>query len=90
MVCHTAKIKPDVHPRWFGYSFNPGLRRLKQYQEIGSAFVPIGHENEISIHFKSLGYYMSVLEHGAVRHLGRNERCVIPNIIAPLRALKNG
>ena len=64
-------IAPDVHERWFGYSFNPGLRRYKQFDEIGKSFAAIGHENEISMHFKKLGYYMVVLEDGAVRHLGR-------------------
>ncbi len=77
-------IDPSVHDRWFGYSFNPGLRRMQQYQEVGSAFVPIGHENEISMHFKALGYYMSVLEHGAVRHLGRRRTVRDPKHYRPI------
>lgn len=64
-------IDPNVHPSWFGYSFNPGLRRMKEFHECGRSFAAIGHENEISIHFKKKGYAMAILENGAVRHLGR-------------------
>jgi len=72
-------IAPDVHPRWFGYSFNPGLRRVAQYEEAGRNFNAIGHENEISIFFKDLGYMMCVLEQGAVRHLGHRRTVRDPN-----------
>ena len=29
------QAKPTLHPEYFGYSFNPGLRRLSDYQRIG-------------------------------------------------------
>ncbi len=81
-------INPDVHPRWFGYSFNPGLRRLAQYSESGSNFAAIGHENEISIFFKKRGYAMGVLEHGAVRHLGRRRTVRDPKHYRPITRIE--
>lgn len=81
-------IAPDVHPRWFGYSFNPGLRRKAQYDEIGNSFSAIGHENEISMHFKKLGYYMCVLERGAVRHLGRRRTVRDPVHYRPITRIE--
>jgi len=81
-------IAPDVHPRWLGYSFNPGLRRYAQFEEIGKSFAAIGHENEISIHFKTLGYYMSVLENGAVKHLGRRRTVRDPKHYRPITRIE--
>ena len=61
-------------PEWFGMSFNPGLRRLKDYQRIG-AYAEIGEEKNLSLHYKELGYRMVMLEDGGVFHLG-NKRMV--------------
>lgn len=56
-------------PDWFGMSFNPGLRRLKDYQRVGT-YSDIGEEKNLSIHYKRLGYRMIMLEDGGVFHLG--------------------
>lgn len=55
---------------WNGFSFNPGLRRLSDYERIGS-YASVGErEAAISQRYKDLGYYATILEHGAVRHIG--------------------
>jgi hypothetical protein len=61
-------------PEWFGMSFNPGLRRLRDYQKVG-AYSAIGEEKNLSLHYKALGYRMLMLEDGGVYHLG-NDRTV--------------
>jgi len=61
-------------PEWFGMSFNPGLRRLRDYRRVG-AYTAIGEEKNLSLHYKALGYRMLMLEDGGVYHLG-NDRTV--------------
>ena len=68
------RMSSASRPDWFGMSFNPGLRRLKDYQRIGS-YVAIGEEKNLSRYYKSLGYRMVMLEDGGVFHLG-NKRTV--------------
>ena len=58
-------------PEWFGMSFNPGLRRLRDYRRVGS-YTAIGEEKNLSLHYKALGYRMIMLEDGGVFHLGNN------------------
>ena len=60
---------PALHPEYFSYSFNPGLRRLRDYEKIGP-FAPLGHEPDISYVFKKAGFRMAGLENPAVRHIG--------------------
>ncbi len=72
--CHGIsfrRMSSASHPEWFGMSFNPGLRRLKDYRRVGS-YVAIGEEKNLSVHYKSLGYRMVMLEDGGVFHLGNN------------------
>lgn len=68
------RMSSASRPDWFGMSFNPGLRRLKDYQRIGS-YTEIGEEKNLSRHYKMLGYRMVMLEDGGVYHLG-NRRTV--------------
>ncbi|MES1926322.1 glycosyl transferase [Salinisphaera sp. T31B1] len=60
---------------WHGFTFNPGLRRLSDYQRI-QPFTAVGHEYEINKRYWELGYHAAILERGAVEHLGhrRSER----------------
>ena len=81
-------IDPDIHPRWFGYSFNPGLRRRKEYQDCGSSFSDIGHENEISMFFKEKGYSMTTLNDPAVRHLGHRRTVRDPKHFRPITRIE--
>jgi hypothetical protein len=60
---------PALHPEYFSYSFNPGLRRLRDYEKFGP-FAPLGHEPDISYVFKKAGFRMAGLENPAVRHIG--------------------
>lgn len=63
------------HPEYFGYSFNPGLRRMSDYDRIGP-FASFSGERQISYCFKKLGYTMGYLEKACVTHIG-DERHVI-------------
>ena len=68
------RADPSLHPEYFGYSFNPGLRRTSDYRRLGP-FASYSGEREISYCFKRLGYTMAYLEHACVTHIG-NERHV--------------
>ena len=60
---------PTLHPEYFSYSFNPGLRRISDFRK----FAPmhqLGREEDVSYRFKQDGYWMANLEHPAVRHIG--------------------
>jgi hypothetical protein len=63
----------------YGFSFNPGLRRLKDYQII-APFNKIGHEVDIGLKYEKMNYHAVILEQSAVEHIGW-ERHVIDNTI---------
>jgi hypothetical protein len=63
------QIPADAHPLWFGYSFNPGLRRRDDYLSLPS-FGSVGHEADVSLHFKKRGMSMAVLEEPFYTHIG--------------------
>lgn len=54
---------------WYGFTFNPGLRRLADYQRI-APFEAVGHELQINHAYQKLGFHGVVLEEGAARHIG--------------------
>jgi hypothetical protein len=60
---------PLAHPEYFGYSFNPGMRRLSDYLRFGPLQDYQG-EREVSYCFRQLGYYYVSLIPAAVRHSG--------------------
>jgi len=62
-------LDPSRHPEYFSYCFNPGLRRLCDYQKF-APFASIGHESDISYAFKAKGYAIYNLEKSAVHHIG--------------------
>ena len=68
----------DAHPLWGGYSFNPGLRRLGDWRQLGS-FAALGLEAGASAWFKARGMRCAYLEEpayettGQLRHV-RNAR----------------
>ena len=62
-------LDPSLHPEYFSYSFNPGLRRLSDIRALGS-LAAIGHEPDVSFAFKQRGMRMANLQHPAVRHIG--------------------
>ncbi|HRO02923.1 MAG TPA: hypothetical protein PLS69_04895, partial [Terricaulis sp.] len=62
-------LDPALHPEYFSYSFNPGLRRLADIRALGS-LAAIGHEPDVSYAFKQRGMRMANLQEPAVRHIG--------------------
>jgi hypothetical protein len=63
------EMDPRLHPEYFSYSFNPGLRRLADYRRLGP-FASIGGEADISYAFKTAGFRIANLEAPAVCHIG--------------------
>ncbi len=61
---------------WGGFTWNPGLRRLADYNRIGPFSRKMGgevdmHESDVSFKCMELGYRGVILdEEGYVRHLG--------------------
>jgi hypothetical protein len=70
-------IPPEADPLWFGYSFNPGLRRTAELRGLGDLRA-IGHECDLSRHFKARGMTMAVLDEGAALHLGEGRHVADP------------
>lgn len=62
-------LDPALHPEYFSYSFNPGLRRVADIRALGS-LAAIGHEPDVSYAFKQRGMRMANLQQPAVRHIG--------------------
>lgn len=68
-------LAPSFDQVWNGFTFNPGLRRLSDYEAIGSFTAvltgAIHFEAEISLAYGALGYRAVILDEvGYVRHLG--------------------
>lgn len=59
-----------------GMHFNPGLRRLSDYQVVGpyAAFGAKADETRVSKGYKTRGYWVAVLAEPAVRHIGEGRR----------------
>ncbi len=64
-------LDPKLHPEYFSYCFNPGLRRMSDYHALGP-FTPMGHEADVSWAFKQHGFAIANLETPAVRHIGED------------------
>lgn len=60
---------PKSHPEYFGYSFNPGLRRLEDFKKT-PAINSFKSEADVSLNFKQRGFYLAYLENAAVQHIG--------------------
>ncbi len=63
------RSSPGLHEKYFGYGYNPGLRRLEDYKRI-APIADIGNDILVSWVFKQLGFYSIHLEIPAVVHLG--------------------
>ncbi|MDP2242729.1 glycosyltransferase family 2 protein [Pseudomonas sp.] len=64
-------------PDWQGFSFNPGLRRLADYQRL-APYAEKGGEKRLSIDYAELGLTAMVLEGDAVLHTGFEAHVVVP------------
>ena len=56
---------------WHGFSWNPGLRRKKDYDLIGSYKI-YGEESGVGRKYKELGFVAACLEKQYCRHIGTN------------------
>ncbi|WP_353158301.1 glycosyl transferase [Salinisphaera shabanensis] len=65
------EVLPKVSHKetWYGFTFNPGLRRRVDYERI-KPFAAVGHELQINYRYHELGFHGVVLEEGATRHIG--------------------
>lgn len=65
--------------RWHGFSFNPGLKRMSDYEKVGKSYEAItsnltldagNSEAEIGCVYKDLGYRAMIAKEGFVKHIG--------------------
>lgn len=76
---NSNKLKIN-HKGWHGFTFNPTVKRLSDYQRIGSYSavtifdpkIPGKSEKEIGQVYKDLGYIALLSKHGYTKHLGWN------------------
>jgi hypothetical protein len=85
---------------WHGFGFNPGLRRLEDYERVGPFVDRVGsspgtalrREEQIGKIFKEMGFYAVVLVgsqgRGYVRHTGANRHIDDPTLIRINRSLR--
>ena len=66
------KVFPGFEGIWHGFSFNPGLRRQKDYLKIGK-YAKYSSEANISYKYNKENYYAIVLEQSAVKHIGSTQ-----------------
>jgi glycosyl transferase family 2 len=90
---HIAYRRPNpwLDLVWFGYSFNPGLRRLSDYRSLGS-FSRLGQEGDVSLHFKFSGMTVAVLANPACETIGQERRlpkqAAMPSLRARWRSIR--
>ena len=65
---------PYCYKTFFGYSYNPGLRRLADYQKLSPLAKIKGGEAEVSCKFLLLGFTTAHLEIPACAHIGWERR----------------
>jgi hypothetical protein len=74
-------MQPEWNAGWSGFAFNPGLRRLSDYQKIGSYGRHVGYDTHfvgelaLSKLYYGLGYFAAKIPL-AVKHIGDNGRHV--------------
>lgn len=73
------ELDPKLHPEYFSYSFNPGLRRLADYRRF-APLAAVGHEPDVSYIFKQAGFRIANLEVPAVRHIGDDRHVEDPTM----------
>ena len=79
------KPSPWFDPHWGGYSFNPGLRRLSDYQLLES-FSRWGDEIDASLYFKLRGRTIAILAEPACETSGEERRLPKKSVDRSLRA----
>lgn len=64
---------------WHGFSWNPGLRKLSDYNIIGRCYKNVGQEQHIGQLYKELGYRAACLESQHAKHIGTNSSTPLSN-----------
>ncbi len=72
-------LDPALHPEYFSYSFNPGMRRVSDIRDMGS-LAAIGYEPDVSYAFKQKGFRIANLQQPAVRHIGDGRHVEDPTL----------
>ncbi|SEA01047.1 glycosyltransferase family 2 protein [Rubrimonas cliftonensis] len=80
------RLDPALHPEYFGYSFNPGLRRMADLRALGP-LAGVGGEEDVSWTMKRRGLHMVNLADPAVRHIGWERHVDDPTTRAKARKL---
>lgn len=68
----------DVHPEWFGVSFNPGLTRRSLWEQYGP-YADHVTEERLSLVLKRDGYSVAYLDPGACTHIGDGQHVADPH-----------
>lgn len=66
-IMHRNELHYDVY--WHGFTFNPGLRRIKDYQLI-APLSQYSSEGGTGEEYYKLGFYAAILPQSAVKHIG--------------------
>ncbi len=77
------KLIPGYNILWYGFTFNPSLKRVKDYKLIGGSYSKLStrvspkaikwdkpNEGDISWTYGQMGYYGVILTNPCLRHLG--------------------
>lgn len=73
----VLRMPADVHPEWFGYSFNPSLVRLESFKRYGP-YAGHGSEEILSYRLKKDGFTMAFLNPGSAVHIGGEAHVLDP------------
>ncbi|MDD7806043.1 MAG: glycosyltransferase [Endozoicomonas sp. (ex Botrylloides leachii)] len=84
------------NPKWQGFSFNPGLRRLSDYKSLISGYSSFLDENNSSLKVESMmssymrenSMFAAILENDAVAHIGYADHIRDKNEISKKRKKK--
>lgn len=80
---------PELHFRWYSFTFNPGLRRMKDYRTLSGGYSAIGDEMAISHYYKLHKWDMAWMIGGGVKHAG-DTRSVYGNGVGYRKSTASG
>lgn len=82
------KVSPTETFEWGSFSFNPGLKRMKDYYDLGK-FDGCLSEMDVNIKYKEAGFYCVISETPGVEHLGEERRLGDPTRVWSKRRKPN-
>lgn len=68
----------NIHPKWYGYSFNPHIIKTCLLQSIGGKFHKFRKERNISVYLRKKNQFMFYLVEGGCHHIGHDHSLVNP------------